>query len=113
MGEMIKRKVAELEGAALDWAVATVLCPSSEWEEAWKVGWLSNGSPSQDWARGGWLIEEYNVALNVAPSGWSALRIDDDGDEHEQGAGSPLMAACRAIVASELGEEVEIPEELA
>ena len=106
-------KTSELEGAALDWAVAMAICPESFKTDQkdsnglypWSTGWLRNGSPSTDWSQGGPLIEWYYVDVESGP--WSAYygRKTMHGD-------SPLIAVCRAIVAAKLGDEVDVPDEL-
>ena len=65
-------------------------------------------SPSTDWAQGGPLIE-LGIAVSFGPQ-WTAV--------HSQRLGrcyygpTPLIAICRCYVASKLGDEIEIPEEL-
>lgn len=75
-------------------------------------------TPSTDWAQGGRLIEThaitlapYSMGLNGRPHYWVAEPWGDcplpiDGV-------TPLIAACRAIVAANLGDVVQIPVELA
>ncbi|WP_340615823.1 phage protein NinX family protein [Xenorhabdus entomophaga] len=72
-------------------------------------------SPSTDWARCGPLIEKHHVELNFnsVSEEWSAYifnfeeleSVIEDGD-------TPQIAICRAVVAAQLGDEVEIPDEL-
>tara|TARA_R110000868_G_scaffold112176_3_gene302283 strand:- start:3114 stop:3461 length:348 start_codon:yes stop_codon:yes gene_type:complete len=77
------------------------------------------GSPSTNWSHGGPIIEREEIS--VAKVGRS---LDDamaphpdcwcshiDGVYARYGP-TPLIAAMRCFVASKLGEEVEIPEEL-
>ena len=119
----MKIKTSELEGAALDWAVAKAcgvgVTLDVEFDIPTGVVRL-NGSanlwrPSTDWSQGGPLIGSNSVWLS-----------DDEFDEYPetkwtasiQGAGmqeaqTPLIAACRAIVAAKLGDVVEVPDELA
>jgi hypothetical protein len=98
-------KTSELTGAALDWAV--------EWSQSLKDLLASKGAkstynPSTDWAQGGPIIERERINLepfsNINGEQWSA-----DG---EWDSPTPLIAAMRCYVASQLGDEVEIPEEL-
>lgn len=107
-------KTRELEGAALDWAVAKTVCPACFGED-WMRGWLSRGSPSTDWSQGGPLINERKVRVDPTPSltsglkGWQA----ECWDTYGIGRGpTALIAACRAIVAAELGDSVDVPDEL-
>ena len=117
-------KVNELQGAALDWAVAK--CEGV----ALDPNLLKDGhavkfrfEPSTDWAQGGPIIERGK--LTVAPrdqksyvgqEAWTAYRIEtlftDQGDREYQTGSTPLIAAMRCYVASNLGAEIDIPEEL-
>jgi hypothetical protein len=107
-------KTAELTGAALDWAV--------EWSQSLEDLLASKGAkgtygPSTDWAQGGPIIEREGVAIGhaVSPHYWDACLSKDEGDladRHIQQGPTPLVAAMRCLVASKLGDTVEIPEEL-
>jgi len=118
MSEFVEIKTADLIGAALDWAVGySVRWHDVESRDAWARDWLRYYSPSTDGAYGGPLIEKYAVTLTPFaisfdgdPSYWLAQPWDQrvmpvDGPTH-------LIAACRAIVASVLGETVSVPKEL-
>jgi hypothetical protein len=105
----VKIKTSELEDLALDWAVTKCegydhKVTSSEWG-MW--GWATV------WAQGGPLIEREGIRIvEVAGDVWGAVYSRGDvGREHF--AETPLIAAMRCYVASKLGDEVEIPEELA
>ena len=114
-------KTSELTGAALDWAVAQCTgfpvrngfddnCPeySTRWEEA------------------GPIIDREDIAMSSTPDGlWAAYapkgtRLVQHGGQavevfnwtYKQLGYTPLIAAMRCYVASKLGDEVEIPEEL-
>lgn len=67
-------------------------------------------SPSTDWSQGGPIIEREGIFLDPAHAypNWSAIFA---GNEHY--GPTPLIAAMRCYVASKLGNEVEVPEELA
>lgn len=116
---MVKIKTAELEGAALDWAVADAL-GYSEGTDAWcDPAWMDGDKfiqsknkfrPSTDWSQGGGLISIYRVSIiycdeECDPCAWT----DDTSAWHGP---THLIAACRAIVASKLGDVVEVPGEL-
>lgn len=120
----MKIKTSELIGAALDWAVAKVELedvgiPISD--VVWSHDRESTYSPSINWQQGGPLIEKYQVWLSpptdCEPRGWDADVYNADGSE---GSGvraitacdTALISACRAIVASRIGLEVDIPEGL-
>lgn len=112
-------KTSELTGDALDWAVAK--CEGYEWMNKNMVH-PRNGLPcgvipfSTDWAQGGPIIEREICELTKCgePAYWEA-RAGFEGDRgHAVATGpTPLIAAMRCYVASKLGDEVEIPKELA
>ena len=105
----MKIKTSDLTGAALDWAVTKCEgydheVTSSEWG-MW--GWAT------DWAQGGPLVEREKIGIDCDDLGtWFASH--DLSAETAFGATgpTPLIAAMRCYVASQLGGEVEIPEEL-
>lgn len=106
-------KTNELEGVALDWAVAKC--------EGWSVvkdPFLFHEIPafSTDWAQGGPIIERERISVGDQThiegqpehSAWYATNR-----KGAYGFGTtPLIAAMRCYVASKLGDEVEIPKEL-
>ena len=109
-------KTADLTGAALDWAAAKceelehyfddgfVCLVGQPFDTAWKY-W----NPSNDWAQGGAIIERERIELlGDGDGGWIAC----DSINLEQCGATPLIAAMRCYVASKLGDEVELPEEL-
>jgi hypothetical protein len=95
-------KTSELQGAALDWAVAQCegLASYIEVVEGFK--------PSTDWVQGGSIIEREKIELEWSGSNWWAMIRADE----ETCGFTPLIAAMRCYVESKLGEEIEIPEEL-
>jgi len=105
-------KTNELTGVALDWAVA-----KCEDEEVTMVKgqletcWTENGwKPSTDWAQGGPIIEREGMTLSCGLNKSYAMKsvgylVHEYGD-------TPLIAAMRCYVASQLGAEVDVPEEL-
>ena len=98
----MKIKTSELIGATLDWAVAQ--CENF----SVRYGFDDNCPEySTDWAEGGPIIESEGIALYLyGPDKWNAMT------EKEYQGPTPLIAAMRCYVASKLGDEVEIPEEL-
>ena len=67
--------------------------------------------PSTNWSQGGPIIERENIALYPHGDGTYEAEVFLNP---KRGAGpTPLIAAMRCYVASKLGDEVEIPEELA
>lgn len=72
--------------------------------------------PSADWSHGGPLIDKYRVDISsppsdTSPAGWDA-RVDDGQCLLWIKGSTPLIAACRAIVAAKLGPTVSVPAEL-
>jgi len=116
-------KTAELTGAALDWAVAK--CEGVTVLPKMRGGCyvaLDRGETvllrySTDWAQGGAIIEREGFAISrVAQDEWSVSLIYEDKKYGlmytNQHGTTPLIAAMRCYVASKLGDEVELPEEL-
>ena len=72
---------------------------------------------STDWAQGGPIIEREEIqtfVANAIDGKWCAKPRDSeywDFDDAAYGP-TPLIAAMRCFVASRLGDEVDIPEEL-
>ena len=112
-------RTSELIGPALNWAVVKA---SGQNAEYWLEKYASEDrrcmceSPSTDWSQGGPIIEREYINI-THPNGF-----DGANDEwvaawkfggYEQYCGStPLIAAMRCYVASKLGDEIQIPEEL-
>lgn len=71
-------------------------------------------SPSTNWAQGGPIIEREEIAL--APGyNWEAtkeIEYRGEADYCVQHGPTPLIAAMRSYVCGNLGDEIEIPEEL-
>jgi Protein of unknown function (DUF2591) len=103
-------KTAELTGIALDRAVAHALGAPDD----------GNGLPyySTDWALGGPIIEQEGITIvphsteNGVIKEWKAGRDWPLPHFPFYWGSTPLVAAMRCYVASKLGDEVEIPEEL-
>lgn len=81
-------------------------------------GWMQF-SPSTNWAQGGPIIEREGISVSHCKHGvegvdaWWATG-GPTGEEETLGlfGPTPLIAAMRCFVASKLGDEVEVPEEL-
>ena len=108
-------KTADLIDQALDWAVTY----AQHGEAAHYVFRHNPGFHhySTDWAQGGPIIERERIAVVYEPSmvyddscRWKALWAM--GDEAHEFGPTPLIAAMRCYVASKLGDEVEVPDEL-
>ena len=102
----------ELTGAALDWAVAK--CEGIGLGPRGFVVYYFEGDPamwqpSTDWAQGGPIIERKKIAIDFDGAAWCA---SDNRKPLANYGPTPLIAAMRCYVASKLGDEVEIPQEL-
>ena len=131
----MKIKTSELTGAILDWAVAK--CESkliSVWAHNHHKVWVKNKfsfederiyEPSTDWAQGGPIIEreciisvigEWDIDKTPVVQQWAArtlaYEIFGATDEGWSYGPTPLIAAMRCFVASNLGDEVEVPNEV-
>lgn len=109
----MKIRTSELTGAALDWVVAKC-------EGFANAAVMGTYNPSTNWLQGGPIIEREGLTVseeNQNPSLWSSYirrnLFNDDGSDCFQKGPTPLIAACRCYVASKLGDEVEVPEEIA
>jgi hypothetical protein len=113
-------KTDELTGAALDWAVAKIEHPDLLWGSGIGIHHASHQiviphlpepqcywSPSTDRAQGGPISEREKIATAWHLTRWVAWRgvVEHPGP-------TPLIAAMRCFVASRLGDDIEIPEEL-
>jgi len=74
--------------------------------------------PSTDWSQAGPIVEREKIGVGFYDDGcharggeWCAL-MDVNRDPVEAFGSTALLAAMRVYVASRLGDEVEIPEEL-
>lgn len=123
---MVKIKTSQLTGAALDWAVARAEgyawrlergCYGSGYhvvieEPAPSVKRFSVFRPSSDWGQGGRLVESHKIWLSAPINCRVEWRASVDDSCGSIGGGNALEAACKAVVESLLGPEIEIPEEL-
>lgn len=131
----MKIKTQGLIGPALDWSVAKAvgydrIMVGSGGSTVWAVKYEGNQvishhddySPSTDWEQCGPLISHYQVEFYHQGGYYTAI-IDSDTQENCLECGcvidggingtDHLLAACRAIVAANLGDTVDVPEELA
>jgi hypothetical protein len=118
-------KTSELTGAALDWAVCeatgmfkayTQFRSGKNFLKVYGVARNKHLHPSTDWAQGGPIIEREGIDICTSTrGGWIATLITElEEDVVVRGEGDTcLIAAMRCCVASKLGDEVEIPKELA
>lgn len=109
----MKVKTSELTGPALDWAVAK--CEGKcQGDFAWYYDRRHTFDYSTDWAQAGPIIERelidmLHIRQNDISVAWDATF---GNDEIVQSGPTPLIAAMRCYVASVLGDEVDVPEEL-
>lgn len=115
-------------GAALEWAVAKCEGGEGLWYDtvfthwikingkdcALSKGWAQSFTPSTDWVQGGPIIEREGITLGDAGGSWVAGKswADDFFSSFVMYGPTPLIAAMRCYVASKMGDEIEIPQEL-
>ena len=125
----MKIKTSKLTDAALDWAVCEatgLLTAYPRVRKDFALQWPGPGNghlhPSTDWAQGGPIIErekmcvghkhqadpEYCPVNDPTTNCWARTTA---GGYLSYGP-TPLIAAMRCYVASKLGDELEIPNEL-
>jgi hypothetical protein len=101
-------KTNELTGKALNWAVG---------KAEGLDGWLAPVNYCGKWEHGGPIIERERIAtgfdgyddIDSALPIWSACKYVDGFERYGP---TPLIAAMRYYVASKLGDDVDVPEEL-
>ena len=130
----MKVKVNDAERETLNWMVAKAMgllaagrvvvdfkYMSGEspvrWEPQLSTYYSSAYSPTTDWAHGGPIIEWKMIELTRGTensNGWTATIDLYEGDAMRESCTgpTPLIAAMRCYVASKLGDEVEVPDEL-
>jgi hypothetical protein len=107
----MKVKTVDLTGDALDWAVAKAEGHDVD-DPTWWPDFGDESCYSSDWADGGPVIEREEISLDrVASALWIATRVEGSAVCEAWGT-TQLEAAMRCYVMSQLGDEVEIPEEL-
>ena len=102
-------KTSELTGAQLDWAV---LKAQGQDFTNFNIKYMDAYPFSTDWAQGGPIIERECIDLQYQGGDSDIWAADMCGNESSVYGNTPLIAAMRCYVASKLGDEVEIPEEL-
>lgn len=125
----MKIKTGELTDQALNWAVAK--CEGFWFGDAgygncamyqpYKYGPTMPASawkPSTNWSQAGPIIERERITISqsrdLIASIWTeGYGPGDGGYKFKQTGPTPLIAAMRTFVASRLGDEVDVPEELA
>lgn len=118
----MKIKTSELTGPALDWAVASIDkagISSFDTDKGTLLNTAGNQySPSTSWAQGGPIIERCQLEISHDynddwVAAYSHPYLSDPVKAYfKQHGPTPLIAAMRCYVASKLGEEVDVPDEL-
>lgn len=127
-------KTSELTGAALDWAVAKCEydsrrynygspCFNAQIKRVYETEGLRqigvHFAPSTDWKQGGPIMERERITVLFDADDCCAgvcEFVNSGGDpvfnSRLYSGPTPLIAAMRCYVASKLGENVDIPQEL-
>lgn len=123
----MKIKTSELSGMALCYTVCMIEMPHLGWGKTIGKHHASDQivvpelpedkcyGPFASWRMFGPIIEQERIAISTVGDGavWEATQFwACAGIPIKQYGPTPLVAAMRCLVASRLGDEVEIPEEL-
>lgn len=122
----MKVKVSEASGAVLDWMVAKCegiklcLAPFPGAKNFVMVGYSSKGEfatshqylPTTSWAQGGPIIDREKIAVWPDHDTGRYFASADEGRGTDYSGDTLLIAALRCCVASKLGDEVEVPDEV-
>ena len=116
-------KTTELQGEALAWAVAD--CEGELSQHGGQVHLVESKvrfyedtldiqyTPPTDWSQGGPIIEREGINLRALSGAlWEAETWSAAGGQYLLDGPTPLVAAMRCYVASKLGDQVEVPNEL-
>ena len=116
----MKIKTSDLAGQALDWAVAKI--DQQQWSDYDCLLWVQDDeyqyNPSTDWSQGGPIIEREKLEVRANDYEWQAFCFGFPSARAHSGkkvwasGPTPLIAAMRCVVAANLGDEVDIPDEL-
>lgn len=128
MTDLIEARVSNLAGAALDWAVAKVEGVETSWRHGRELVKVHDRggikliesirsiySPSSDWSQGGPLIDNHLGSIHHNPHLEDSICRYSAGPA---GAGiwlygpTALVAFCRTLVLTKLGDTVQVPKEL-
>lgn len=130
MTDLIEVKTRDLSGEALAWAVAKAEgldvhlepphygnpCRVFVRRAGEATARLERYNPQEDWVMGGPLIEKYAAMVRGFPNQMyetlAIARVRINGALAWRSGHTPLVALSRAIVASKLGNTVQVPKEL-
>jgi hypothetical protein len=120
----MKIKVSEATTLQIDWLVTSIEAPDAlrfgvkDWRDQRRCAvdsmrcflyrWGSN------WSQGGPIIDREKIDLSHIRHGDLSVTWDASADswENEESGDTPLIAAMRCFIASKLGDEVEVPDDL-
>lgn len=114
----MKIKTSELTDTALDWAVIVANGQNAAY---WLEMYLTEGRrvfcarPSTEWLQGGPIVEREKIATVPLLECWEAQYENEQREDRNYiifSGPTPLIAAMRCFVASKLGDEVDVPNEL-
>lgn len=107
----MKIKTSEASPLQLDWAVSEA--EGCSYGDYFEDGLRNCRTWSTDWSQGGPIIERERINIRDEVSHWASWMWDATrcGDVSYYGP-TPLIAAMRCFVASKLGDEVDVPDEL-
>lgn len=123
----MKVKVSEATGHVLNWMVEEAQGYGDQYLKFWNMGGDMRFTHcevmrnySDDWSQGGPIIHREEINLEIHEGGHTRasfykMRLAFDGRAkhyHHQHGDTPLIAAMRCFVASKLGDEVDVPDEL-
>ena len=115
-------QTSELTGAALDWAVAK--CMGHRVAENYgsyiriylpdlkQSGYTLAFCPSTHWSLGGPIIEREKISVWARSTDFAAESFNEGQEGFVEEGPTPLIAAMRCYVASKMGDDIELPEEL-
>ena len=115
----MKIKINKMESLALDWAVAK--CEGDEFvvldgkvfiPDCDGVDDPYHYRPSGSYNDGGPIIEREEISIWARGNEWAAESVVPNQQRLECVGPTPLIAAMRCYVASQLGDEVEVPDQL-
>lgn len=99
-------KTAKLIGRNLDWAVAKCMGLKYPYDPVFR--------PSTNWAHGGPIFQHQRISIKASSTGGWVASCHPNGPETviTNHGSTPLIAAMRCYVASTLGADIDVPEEL-
>lgn len=104
---------SELAGAALDWAVAKCEGHTINLLDVKGQRFMRLHKYSTDWAQGGPIIEREGFDIEWVGAERCRATYDWLDEPFYEGFGpTPLIAAMRCYVASQLGDNIDVPKEL-